>query len=180
MKKSIVSLFAVLAAMLLTYSLAVAGDMMKSESAMKKQADEMQASDIPSTTELMGMKVVSQDGEELGTIEDVTIDPQTDKIAFVTLQTQGGVLGMGAEKIAAPLEAFNFIPDMKEATLLVDKDKLNNVPEQAGLSDAEFQQKLQSHYGISPAWEQQQKMEKPSGMMEKETEPMEQQKKSKY
>lgn len=106
-----------------------------------------------SPEELNGMQVVSQTGEKLGKISEVKIDEQTGQINFVHV-SKGGFLGIGGEDRAVPLEAFQFDQENNRATLTVDQSKFDNAPQQANLSDQDYQRELESHYGISPAYEQ--------------------------
>jgi hypothetical protein len=97
------------------------------------------------------MQVVSQTGEKLGEIDSVKTDPQSGQIRFVTI-TKGGILGMGGEDIAVPLEAFRIDQQNQRATLTVNETMLDNAPQQANMSDDEFQRNLEQHYGVAPAW----------------------------
>lgn len=100
--------------------------------------------------EILGMPVVSQDGETLGEIQNITIDTGTGRINYVTVR-QAGAMGAGAEEgVAVPLEAFEFTDE--NARLMVDKNTLDNAPKRSVISDREFQRQLESHYGVSPAW----------------------------
>lgn len=117
----------------------------------QQQAGEMQSGKMITADELEGMTVVSQEGENIGKISEITIDKQSGEVSFVTI-SKGGILGMGASKIAVPLSAFEFSDD--EARLTVSQDKLDNVPQQtAGASDSDYQRDLEAHYGVAPAWD---------------------------
>lgn len=120
---------------------------------------------------IMGMEVVTEKGEKIGKITDVKIDQQADRITYVTI-SQGGILGMGGKEIPVPLEAFHIHPKEHIATLAVDQNKLKNVPKQANMSDESFMRQLESHYGISPAWEKQKMQEGKEHMMMEQEEHM--------
>jgi sporulation protein YlmC with PRC-barrel domain len=131
---------------------------------------------VQSPDELKGMQVVSQTGEKLGKIDSVKTDPQSGQIRFVTI-TKGGVLGMGGEDIAVPLEAFRIDQQNQRATLTVNESMLDNAPQQANMSDDEFQRNLEQHYGVAPAWKGDSKKmgTDPSQMGTDPSQPMEQQ-----
>jgi sporulation protein YlmC with PRC-barrel domain len=150
MKNTTVSLIAVMASLSLICSAFAAGEKSADESA--QQTYQLSQSQIPSADELKGMKVINQNGEEVGQIAEVNTDSQTGQVNFVTL-SQGGVLGMGEKQIAAPVEAFRFDLKQQQALLTVDQSKLDNAPEQADMDDKSFERELESHYGVSPAWE---------------------------
>ncbi len=105
-----------------------------------------------SVEDLKGMEVVSQNGEEIGTIRDVKIDIQSGRIQYVTVSRGGGFLGFGGRTFAAPLAVFQI--DDQQAILMVDESRLENAPRQADVSDENFESELQSHYGLAPAWRQ--------------------------
>ncbi len=116
----------------------------------QQRTDQKQAGPMITAEELKGMEVVSQEGEELGGIEQITIDKQSGEVQFVTL-SRGGILGIGSEKVAVPLSAFEFRDD--QARLTVDQSKLENVPQQtAEATDSDYLRDLETHYGVAPAW----------------------------
>lgn len=171
MKKITISLVAVMATLALNCPLYAAGDYQQSQ--QKSQTSARQSSSSSqSAQELLGMKIVSPQGEEIGQIEDIKLNTQSGRINHVTV-SKGAVLGVGGEKIAVPLAAFSFDAQADQATLTVDKSKLDNAPQQANMSDDEFSRELQSHYGVSPTWQQQ---SEPEQMMQKMQEGQQQQK----
>jgi sporulation protein YlmC with PRC-barrel domain len=102
---------------------------------------------------LRGLTVVNREGEELGEIREVRVDSETGEINFVIL-ARGGVLGIGAERYAVPIEALKISRDKDKATLTVSENKLETAPRQeTGMSDGEFKDVIQKHYGVAPAWE---------------------------
>lgn len=167
MKKITVSIVTMFAALALTAPVYAAGEY-KGTSGAKTESGELKAgsgqqsqtmsqrsqsgSQAQSAEEILGMSVVSRDGENIGEIQDIKLDTRTGRVNYVTVQ-KGGVMGIGGEEgIPVPLEAFQFTQE--NAKLTVDKSKLDNAPKQSGMSDQEFQRGLQSHYGISPAWQE--------------------------
>jgi sporulation protein YlmC with PRC-barrel domain len=149
MKKLTTTFIAAVAMLALSSPLYATGEQNRTSDTQQEAG----ATTAQSAEDLKGMNVVSQNGEAIGSISEVRIDPQSGEVQFVTV-TKGGVLGIGGEDIAVPLEAFQFDPQNELATLTVDESKLDNAPQQANKSADEFQRELESHYGISPAWEQ--------------------------
>jgi sporulation protein YlmC with PRC-barrel domain len=154
MKNTTISLIAVMASLSLICSAFAEGET-ADESAGAQQTYQLSQSQIPSADELKGMKVINQNGEEVGQIAEVNTDSQTGQVNYVTL-SRGGVLGVGEKQIAAPVEAFKFDMEQQQAQLTVDQSKLDTAPEQADMDDKSFERELESHYGVSPAWEDQQ------------------------
>ena len=62
---------------------------------------------VPAKSTVIGSKVVNQQGEDLGTIEDIVVDVDVGRIAYAVLSF-GGFLGMGDKYFAIPWEAFRF------------------------------------------------------------------------
>lgn len=169
MKKLLMTAIALMAMVALGSPLYAAGGQEKA-SGQKQQAGSMEqqagSMQIQSARELMGMGITSQGGEKVGSIQDIKLDTETGRVKYVTI-SKGGVLGVGGERgIPVPLEAFSFTD--KGATLTVDTGKLDTAPQPSGMADENFQQKLESHYGVSPAWQQE---SSPQKGMEKESEP---------
>jgi len=54
---------------------------------------------------LIGMKVENKEGEKLGSIEDLVLDPETGTIRYAAL-ARGGFLGIGEKLVAVPWTAF--------------------------------------------------------------------------
>lgn len=123
----------------------------KADSQRQSGLTQGQAGQMMTADDLDGMTVVSQEGEDIGKISEITIDKQSGEVSFVTI-SRGGILGMGATEIAVPLSAFEFTDD--EARLTVNQSKLENVPQQAaGASESDYQRDLETHYGVAPAWD---------------------------
>ncbi len=183
MKKITVSIVTMLAAMALTAPGFAAGEYKgasgaKTEAgASGQQTQQMsQRGQSQSAEEILGMSVVSRDGENLGEIQDIKIDTRNGRISYLTVQ-KGGVMGIGGEEgIPVPLEAFQFTQD--NAQLTVDKSKMDNAPKQSGMSDQEFQRDLHSHYGVSPAWQQGGMQQQTSPQMQMEQERQQKQQKT--
>lgn len=124
------------------------------------RSDSQQQVDVPrqmsdqmiTAGELEGMEVVSRYGEKIGSIEEVKIDKQSGRVQFITIST-GDAAGTAGEQIAAPLGAFEFGDE--QARLTVDRSRLENVPQQAAeTADSDYRRDLETHYGVAPAWEE--------------------------
>ncbi len=150
MKKMTVSLVTIMTSLALSIS-AYATTESQEAATQQDQLLQSERSLIRSADKLIGMTIVSRNGEDLGEIQDIKIDIGTGNISHITV-TRGGLLGVGGTKdIAVPLEAFSFSED--NVRLMVDESKLDSAPQQADMADEDFQRGLESHYGISPAWQ---------------------------
>jgi uncharacterized protein YrrD len=106
---------------------------------------------VLSSSSLTDNTVKNPQGEDLGTIKDIMICTDTNKVQYYVLSF-GGFLGMGDKLFAVPPQAFTLDTEDKKLILNVDKEKLkaaegfdeNNWPD---LADPTFAQQTYSHYG---------------------------------
>ncbi len=112
--------------------------------------------DIYRASKLVGKAVKNPEGESLGDINDIVIDPQDGRIAYAVLSF-GGVLGVGDKLFAVPWKSFRVDTDNDVLVLNVDKDRLKKAPgfdknNWPNLSDRSYEAKVYSYYGQRPYW----------------------------
>jgi hypothetical protein len=71
------------------------------------------------TTKLVGTKVKSSQGEEIGIIKDVVLDRNT---AYTVLSTGGGKI------VAVPWTVYSPTADLSVLTVTVDRERIYNAP----------------------------------------------------
>jgi sporulation protein YlmC with PRC-barrel domain len=106
---------------------------------------------------LKGDKVRNSAGEDLGKIEELMIDLETGRIAYVVLSF-GGFLGMGDKLFAIPWEALRLDTDRHEFILDVDKELLKKAPgfdknDWPDMADRSWGSGIYGYYGYRPYWE---------------------------
>jgi sporulation protein YlmC with PRC-barrel domain len=107
--------------------------------------------------ELIGSSVKNAQGEELGSIEELVINPQDGRVIYAVLSF-GGFLGMGDKLFAIPWEALTPMPEGETFKLDVKKEKLaeapgfdkNNWPDMA---NREWGTSVHKFYNQKPSWE---------------------------
>jgi len=119
---------------------------------------------VPTKKTVIGTKVINQNNEDLGKIEDIVIDTGAGRIAYAVLSF-GGFLGMGDKYFAIPWEAFRLNLTDNRAVLNVDKRLLENAPgfdkdNWPNMADSAWGNQIFAHYGYKPYWDQ-----PPSGSM---------------
>jgi sporulation protein YlmC with PRC-barrel domain len=82
---------------------------------------------IPKASTFIGSLVENQQGESLGKIGDLVIDPNAGRITYAAL-SYGSVLGLGGKLFAVSWEALQLQPDGKTFVLNVAKETLENSP----------------------------------------------------
>jgi len=107
--------------------------------------------------ELIGSSVKNAQGEELGSIEELVINPQDGRVIYAVLSF-GGFLGMGDKLFAIPWEALTPMPEGETFKLDVKKEKLaeapgfnkNNWPDMA---NRDWGTSVHKFYNQKPSWE---------------------------
>ena len=107
-------------------------------------------------SDIIGFNVENRQGENLGEISDLAIDPQSGRVAFALL-SQGGVLGVGAKFTPVPLNALTFSDD--KAILDISSDRLANAPsfdsdDWANISDRTQIGESYRYFGVTPYWDE--------------------------
>jgi len=102
-------------------------------------------------------------GDQVGNIKDVMIDPRHGQVAFVLIE-RGGFLGLQPRWYAVPPEALAWSPSQGGFELAVNDQLLNtspplqpannNAPNAPVMVPANQLAQLYRHFGITPYWEQ--------------------------
>jgi len=80
-----------------------------------------------SSSALIGTMVKNTQGEELGKIQELMIDPQSGRISSAMLSF-GGVLGMNEKRIEIPWDTLKVGLGKKELIVEMDKEQLQTAP----------------------------------------------------
>jgi sporulation protein YlmC with PRC-barrel domain len=79
-------------------------------------------------SQLIGMDVKNQQGEELGEVADLVLDPKEAKIKSVVISS-GGMLGIGAKKVAVPWEQVKPASDAQAFVVPMTREELQQAPQ---------------------------------------------------
>lgn len=120
-----------------------------------------QASTTPavlSAGTLTGDPVVNDAGENLGKLEEIMIDLDSGRVAYVVISF-GGVLGVGNKLFAIPWQALRVDTENKEIVLNVSKETLEQAPgfdkdHWPETSDQTWLGDVYRYYGYEPYWKQ--------------------------
>ena len=66
--------------------------------------------DIPHDEDIRGRRVYDQDGNEIGKVDDLLVDPSQRRVRFLQV-ISGGFLGLGGTMMLVPLEAITMVGD---------------------------------------------------------------------
>jgi sporulation protein YlmC with PRC-barrel domain len=108
------------------------------------------------SSKCIGAKVVNPEGETLGRIEDLVIDPYENQVAAAVVSF-GGFLGIGEKLVPIPLSALSYDTREQRFLINVDKETLRNGPAfrhdaWPALMDRVWAADLYSYYGYPPYW----------------------------
>jgi sporulation protein YlmC with PRC-barrel domain len=108
-----------------------------------------QSQDMNRASEIKGLNVQNQQGEDLGQVDDLVFDNQG-KISYLIL-SRGGVMGVGGDLVPVPWKEDKITIQEDNVILSMDKQRLDQAPsfssgEWDQLSQQEFQQKVHGYY----------------------------------
>jgi hypothetical protein len=106
---------------------------------------------------LLGSAVKNPQGKDLGSIKDLVISPEDNRVVYAVLSF-GGVLGLGEQFFARPLSALKPAAEAKTFVLEVDPERLrtalefnqNNWPQ---MTDPQWITSVYTFYGLQPYWQ---------------------------
>ena len=103
-------------------------------------------------TEVVGSDVKNLQGNYLGRITDLVIDPQG-RVAFAIL-AHGGFLRMGETSVAIPFEALTFDQKGNHFALDISKERLNSAPAftMRDLTSEKWAEDVYRYFGHQPYW----------------------------
>lgn len=96
-----------------------------SSSSSTPMKDPLSSEDI---SQIEGSSVVASDGTSIGKVSTVLMDPSSKKVDRLVV-AEGGVLGVGAHKVAVPVDAFHWDSQKHEFTIQKSADDLKAMPE---------------------------------------------------
>lgn len=102
---------------------------------------------------IQGTRVYSPQGDELGHIHDVMVEPGNGKIVYGILEF-GGFLGIGADHHPIPFARLRY--DHAKSGYVTDltKEQLENAPkhDDTWRENRDWQEQSHKHYGVQPYW----------------------------
>lgn len=109
-------------------------------------------------SEFIDLDVVDQQGNELGSVNDILIS-RKGKAAFLILSEGGGFLGIGEEDLTPipwdMIQAEEYSPDRDEITVAVDEEALRDAPsfsdndeDWRAVTQGEMDQDVRGYYGV--------------------------------
>lgn len=109
----------------------------------------MQTQYISATT-LTGDNIVNPQGETLGELKEIMLDPASGTVAYGVLSF-GGFLGLGDKLFAVPWSALRVDRENKQLVLNVSKDRLKDAPgfdkdNWPNFADPAFGERLRGYY----------------------------------
>ncbi|MCW4384555.1 PRC-barrel domain-containing protein [Salinibacterium sp. SYSU T00001] len=103
------------------------------------------------SADIRGLKVKDAGGEDIGTVDDLLIDPDADEVRFIVVAS-GGFLGIGQDETYIPVEAVTDISD--DVSVDLSREKLEGAPgyDPELAPDRGYYDRVYGYYGYSPYW----------------------------
>lgn len=97
------------------------------ESVERSREANQEMQQVSRASKIIGTKVKNPNGENLGDIKELVIDPENGQVVYAVVSF-GGVLGMGNKLFAIPWRALHWTRDKEYYVLDLDKDTLKKAP----------------------------------------------------
>jgi sporulation protein YlmC with PRC-barrel domain len=111
---------------------------------------------VQKASDLIGKPVVNPKGESLGSVQDLALDPDRGRVAYVVLSF-GGFLGMGEKWFAVPTAALTLPDSAEHFVLSLAPDRLKNAKgfdkdKWPQMGNAAWGFETHQFYGQQPYW----------------------------
>ncbi|MCC6001313.1 MAG: PRC-barrel domain-containing protein [Pararhodobacter sp.] len=102
---------------------------------------------------VQGTKVYSPNGDDLGHIDDVVVEPASGRVVYGVLQF-GGFLGIGSDYFPIPFGRLRYDGTREAYVTDLTKEQLEAAPhhDDNWYHDREWQERAHQHYGVAPYW----------------------------
>lgn len=117
----------------------------------------MKPLNLVASSDLESKKVIDIVGHEYGSIKDLIIDPNNNKILLAVI-SEGGFAGtdLGSDYVAIPWKSLNVNPNTYTCTLKVDREIVNKAPrvDYNDLKDGKYEviEQILNYYGLPGKW----------------------------
>ena len=106
---------------------------------------------------IIGTSVVNPNGDSLGDIKEVVIDPRSGKVAYAVVSF-GGFLSMGEKLFAIPFSSFEYDAAKSHYVLDISKERLEAAPgfdpdAWPSMADEKWNRDVYKYYQRQPYWE---------------------------
>ncbi|MBP2296712.1 PRC-barrel domain-containing protein [Azospirillum rugosum] len=111
---------------------------------------------VVAADDLAKAKLHSPNGEEMGSISELVVDPDTGRVAYAVVEL-GGFLGLGQRNFPVPWTLVQATQNGDGYVLNVPKDRLTAAPQftnsnRPDMSDRQWAMALHTYYGVQPYW----------------------------
>jgi len=108
-------------------------------------------------TSIIGTNVFNPNGDSLGEVKEVVIDPNSGRVAYVVVSF-GGFLTMGEKLFAIPFSSFKYNIEKNEYILDIPKERLEKAPgfdanQWPSMANEKWNREIYKYYDRSPYWE---------------------------
>ena len=103
--------------------------------------------------DINGTAILGEDGERMGTVDHVVIDPVKGRIAYAVLSF-GGFMGLGEQTYSIPWRSVRFDPDKRAFVTGITRQQVAEAPERPDdwHLDRRWEERTFDHFGVPPYW----------------------------
>ena len=101
--------------------------------------------------DVRGLKVVDRNGDDVGSVDELVIDPQEAKVRFLEVGS-GGFLGIGEKKRLIPVDAVTSVDDKVHIDVTRDSVAGSHEFDPDLMPEQEYYRDLYDYYGYAPYW----------------------------
>lgn len=110
---------------------------------------------VNSDDDIRGRSMFDKDGEELGKVDDLLVEPDDHRVRFLVVAS-GGFLGLGESKSFIPVDAISRVTD-DEVHIDQSRERVSGAPVyDPEIVDApeyhDYFSSVYGHYGFAPYW----------------------------
>jgi sporulation protein YlmC with PRC-barrel domain len=105
-------------------------------------------------SDLIGSTVVSRNGDEIGTVDDLVVDPVSGRVSYAVIDPSA-VSGMSDRLIAVPIASLRQSPGQDRYVLNIDSARLNQAPAMTredmtrAVGDPNFNNQVRDFFGTA-------------------------------
>lgn len=103
--------------------------------------------------DINGTAILSENGDEVGTVDHLVVDPIAGKIAYAVVSF-GGFLGLGEQTYSIPWGTVRFDPDTRVFVTRITRDQIEAAPDRPDdwQLDRRWEERTFDYFGVPPYW----------------------------
>ena len=108
---------------------------------------------LMASNDVNGTAILSENGEDVGTVDHLVIDLLAGRIAYAVVAF-GGFLGLGEHSYSIPWGSIRFDPENRVFVTAITREQIEAAPERPDdwHLDRRWEERTFDHFGVPPYW----------------------------